>query len=262
MRWLLSPVSWTFWGLFVAVVITFVLCQGARQGDLGDLFEKWMAAGAPGEDATLSKGLVAWWKLDEAGGRQAADSSGHRYHGTLVGEPKWQPKGGGAGGALELSGNGQYVVIAEQKAFDLNERMTVAAWIYVTKFDKKWQTIVAKGDTSWRMARDKDRDCVQFAFNAIPKEQLIKGTIPVNDGKWHHVAGVYDGKKMYLYVDGKLDGSTATTTNIPTSTEPVCIGENSQAKGRFWNGLIEDVRIYDRALTTEEIATLADRSRR
>ena len=215
------------------------------------------ATAARADDDTLTKGLVAWWKLDEASGRQAADSSGHGYHGTLVGEPQWRPKGGVVGGALELSGDGQYVAVAEKTAFDLNDRMTVAAWIKVNKFDRKYQTIVAKGDTSWRIARDKDRDCVQFAFNTIPNEQLIKGTIPVNDGKWHHVAGVYDGKKMYLYVDGRLDGSAATTANIPTSTDPVYIGENSQAKGRFWNGLIDDVRIYDRALTAEEIATLA-----
>ncbi len=207
---------------------------------------------------TLTKGLVAWWKLDEASGRQAADSSGHGYHGTLVGEPKWQPQSGVVGGALELAGDGQYVAIAEKKAFDLNERMTVAAWIKVNKFDKKWQTIVAKGDTSWRIARDRDGECVQFAFNAIPKEQLIKGKIPVNDGKWHHVAGVYDGQKMHLYVDGRLDGSAVTTTNIPTSDEPVCIGENSQAKGRFWNGLIDDVRVYDRALSVDEIAVLGN----
>ena len=71
------------------------------------------------------------------------------------------------------------------------------------------------------------------------------------------MAGVYDGKKMYLYVDGRLDGSAATTANIPTSNDPVCIGENSQVKGRFWNGLVDEVRVYDRALSTEEIATLA-----
>jgi hypothetical protein len=271
-----------------------------------------LLAGQPAAaaDGPLTKGLVAWWKLDETEGQRAADSSGHEFHGELVGKPKWEPMGNREleaeiaelsrrlqdyvandrpnsspkqreesqkvrvslaqqlaektkrlrRMALELNGDGDYVAIPEKSKahFDLPDAITVAAWIKVNKFDKKWQTIVAKGDLSWRIARDKDTDCVQFAFNAIPKEQIVKGKIPVNDGKWHNVAGVFDGKnkKMYLYVDGKLDGSAETTTNIPVSEQPVLIGENAQAKGRFWNGMLSDVRIYDRPLTAEEVATL------
>jgi hypothetical protein len=61
---------------------------------------------------------------------------------------------------------------------------------------------------------------------------------------------------MYLYVDGILDAYSEATGNIPTNSEPVYIGENSQITGREWNGLIDDVRIYSYALNKEEIKTL------
>jgi hypothetical protein len=214
-------------------------------------------AAALQDPAGLNSGLVAWWKLDETGGAQAADSSGNSLHGKLVGTPQWRPGGGTVGGALELSGSGDYVLIGSESKFDFTERMTVAAWIKVVGFDKNWQAIVAKGDTSWRIARDRDRDCAQFAVNSIPREQLLKGRIKVDDGQWHHVAGVYDGGKMYLYIDGVLDLSTVTTTKIPVNDFPVTIGENAEAKGRFWHGLIDEVRIYGRALSPAEVAILA-----
>jgi hypothetical protein len=201
-------------------------------------------------------GLVAWWKLDEKSGRKVSDSSGNGLQGEFVGNPVWR-SAGRIGGTLEFSGDGDYVVIGNQPQFDLTKAITVAAWIKVNRFDRNWQSIVGKGDLSWRIARDRDRDCVQFAFNAMPQEQLLKGQIPVNDGKWHHVAGVYDGHTMYLYVDGKLDLSRETTTDIPLSDKPVYIGENSQATGRFWNGLIDDVRVYNRPLNAVEIAALS-----
>jgi hypothetical protein len=214
-----------------------------------------LIAKAPNDER--AKGLVGWWKLDEKSGLQAADSSGSGFHGQLVGDPQWRPKSGRIGGGLEFSGAGQYVLIGNQPEFDLTDRITVAAWIKVNHFDRNWQAIVGKGDLSWRVARDRDRDCLQFAFNAAEKEQLLKGQIKVNDGRWHHVAGVYDGHTMFLYIDGKLDVSHATTTDIPRSDRPVYIGENSQAVGRFWNGLIDDVRVYNRPLSPAEVAALS-----
>jgi hypothetical protein len=208
------------------------------------------------EDPSTS-GLVGWWKLNESGGLQARDSSGNGYHGTLVGKPTWRREGGAIGGALEFDGTGDYVVIGNQRQFDITDEITVAAWIKVNRFDRNWQAIVGKGDLSWRIARDRDRDCLQFAFNSVPNEQLLKGQIIVTDGQWHHVAGVYDGRQMSLYIDGQLDVSQATTTNIPVSDKPVYIGENSQARGRYWNGRISDVRVYRRALTPQEIAALS-----
>jgi beta-galactosidase len=84
----------------------------------------------------------------------------------------------------------------------------------------------------------------------------LYGNSSVNDGKWHHVAGVYDGQTMYLYVDGVLDSSQPASGPIGTNDEPVYIGENSEMTGRHWNGMIDDVRIYSYALGETDIEAL------
>lgn len=72
------------------------------------------------------------------------------------------------------------------------------------------------------------------------------------------MAGAYDGSVARLYVDGVEDGSVETTGPIATNTERIYLGENAEAPGRQWSGLIDDVRIYSRALSADEIRYLAD----
>ena len=84
----------------------------------------------------------------------------------------------------------------------------------------------------------------------------IYGTVNVNDGQWHHAAGVYDGQKLSLYIDGRLDISSKAEGNIRITDKAVYIGNNSERQKRSWNGLIDDVRIYSFGFTAEEIAAL------
>ncbi|MBN2132085.1 MAG: hypothetical protein JW741_21470 [Sedimentisphaerales bacterium] len=142
--------------------------------------------------------LVGWWKLDETEGAVAADSSGAGHAGTLVGDPAWAP--GAIGGALELDGDGDYVDLGTAPDFDAASQITVAAWVKVASFDMDWQAIVTKGDTAWRLSRSMD-DNLHFACTGMWPE-WVHGSADVNDGQWHHVAGVYDGAELRLYVDG------------------------------------------------------------
>ena len=203
-------------------------------------------------------GLLAWWKFDEAEGSNASDSSGNKYNGTLVGEPQWQQAGGKIGGALQLDGKDDYVEITKNANFDLTDQITVMAWIKVNAFDKAWQSIVTKGDNSWRMQRSGQPNTLEFACTGVSNNVWgnVVGKTDVNDGSWHHVAGVYDGKKICLYVDGKLDVSSEGSGHIKKTDWPVLIGENAERTERQWNGLIDDVRIYDCALTEADMAAL------
>jgi hypothetical protein len=70
------------------------------------------------------------------------------------------------------------------------------------------------------------------------------------------VAAVYDGANKFLYVDGRLDASCPATGFITQNSYPACIGENAEAPGRIWNGLIDEVSIYNRALTASEIQAI------
>jgi hypothetical protein len=207
--------------------------------------------------------LVAWWKLDEYAGDVAADSSGNGHDGSLLGNASWA--GGVTGNALLLDGQNSYVNVGRDPDFDITSQITVSAWIKVGKFDRQWQAIVTKGDNSWRLQRNLESGTLEFACTglSVPGAEWgsIFGTVDVDDGQWHHTAGVYDGQGLYLYVDGNLDVSSEASGKIRVDDRPVYIGENAGAPNRFWNGLVDDVRIYNYALSAAEIAAICEDSR-
>jgi len=194
------------------------------------------------------------------------DSSGNNHHGVGVNDVTIVYDAVRDSNVLSLDGDGDYVVITDSNTpggpFDINDTITVACWIKVTEFDVDWQAIVTKGDNSWRMARASSGTGlgVEFACSGLSPYEWVSGDIRVNDGKWHHVAGVYDGSsQLRIYVDGILDYFENTSGSISNNTYNVLIGENEEASGREWDGQIDDVRIYNRALSHENIVSLAEK---
>jgi hypothetical protein len=206
-------------------------------------------------------GLVGWWKLDEREGRKAADSSGNGHDATVQGNPDWKPAAGRVGGAIALGGDGDFLDIADESAFDCTGGVTVAAWIKVNAFDKPWQAIITKGDNTYRIQRNNEASTLEFACTGlhIPNGNQygsLFGNKAITSGEWHHVAGVYDGKKMGLYVDGALDASQDASGSINTNDALVQIGANTQMQDRFWNGLIDEVRLCNFGLTEAQVQQL------
>jgi len=206
--------------------------------------------------------LIAWWKFDEVKDGNIIDSSGNALNGKLIGDAKIVADSE-KGNVLSLDDSGDYVDFGDNPAFDIIGSITLSCWIKVNKFDKGWQAIVTKGDTAWRLQRAADSNSIEFACTGaatydpnLSSWGSIYGKADVNDGRWHHIAGVYDGTKIYLYMDGVLDNSEEAAGFIKTNQFPVLIGENAESKERYWNGLIDDVRIYNCALSEAEIKAL------
>ncbi|MHC4113137.1 MAG: LamG-like jellyroll fold domain-containing protein, partial [Planctomycetota bacterium] len=133
-----------------------------------------------------SASLVAHYEL----AADFNDSSGNGLHGagigaSIISDPE-------RGDVLSLSGAGQYVDCGNNALFDITEAITVAGWIKVNSFDVAWQSVVAKGNSAWRLSRDGTQDDLEFACTGLSGNWKVLGSINVNDGKWHHVAGVYD----------------------------------------------------------------------
>jgi hypothetical protein len=132
--------------------------------------------------------------------------------------------------------------------------------------EKGTQAIITKGDTAWRLQVIGQKP--EFGFGYGLGVRNAKPDVDVEDGEWHHLAGVYDrnyypaepDKKaaMLLYVDGVLEEASDafTPVTVPTNDYEVYIGENAQLRGREWDGLISDVRVYNRTLSPAEISTL------
>ncbi|UCE50700.1 MAG: LamG domain-containing protein, partial [Phycisphaerales bacterium] len=194
--------------------------------------------------------LVGWWKFDEGAGTVAVDSSGHDNHGELRGDPTWVE--GTDGGALEFDGTGDYVDCGNTPSISPTTALSVMAWIKVNPWTKTWETILAKGDNSYRLSRSGSGNATHFGCGGTSGNYFDGSTI-VTDNQWHHVCGVYDGATQTIYIDGLLDTAIPSTGSVTASTYSLFIGENSQATGRHITGLIDDVRLYNKPLTVEEI---------
>jgi hypothetical protein len=200
----------------------------------------------------IDPNLIGHWKLDG----NANDSAGG-HDGTLVGDPTWvnDPQ---RGWCLEFDGKDDYIDVGDAPDLTFRASITVACWINVRQFDRNWNAIVTKGD-DWVLARTRDDSRVAFLCLGLTGggwPEVYSGD--VNDGDWHHIAGVYDGAQLCLYQDGNRVDSRAVRGQINRNWSRVLIGENGQARNRYWNGLISDVRLYDRPLLAEEIGMLAE----
>jgi hypothetical protein len=187
----------------------------------------------------------------------AHDSSGNGNAGTLHNGPTWRPAGGQSNGALQFDGIDDYIVIEQEANFDLTNEITVSAWVNIDQVDKQWQAVVTKGDSAWRLSTYEDQRKFHFSVTGWPHYYAADGSTLVQQGVWRHICGTYDGTYIRLYVNGEEDANTPYTHGISTSDDCVCIGENLERTGRYWHGLIDDVRVYDRALDANDVRRLS-----
>ena len=211
---------------------------------------------------------VALWKLDETSGSTAGDSSGNSYDGTVSGAI-WD-SGGKIDGALDLNGTDDYVEVSGYNGIGGNAARTVCAWIK-TDEDTTVDTIVQWGEDAstelflfYTYTYGGSRKLIFAAYGGA-----AYGSTTIADDTWQHVAvvieeGLTDASQVKLYVDGNLENTTSLgSCAVNTSTNvPVNIGIWKQVNGtptlaHPFNGLIDDVRIYERALSADEIALLA-----
>jgi N-acetylneuraminic acid mutarotase len=195
--------------------------------------------------------IVAHWMLDETEGMFAYDSAGEN-DGIVLGNPVWQPEGGQVNGALEFDGIDD-VIIIETVLDPADSPFSVFAWI---KGGVPGQVILSQeSGVNWLMT-----DIEQGAFGtdisdpiqssrqgSIGGLSLISPTI-ITDDNWHRVGFTWDGSTRLLYVDD-LVVAEDTLSNLADASKGLRIGISSSLEaGSFWSGMIDDVRIYDRAV--------------
>jgi hypothetical protein len=200
--------------------------------------------------------LAGWWKLDDGSGTVASDSS-HAFkgnNGKLVGKPKWAK--GRKGGALQFNGN-QYVSLGNILQGSYKE-ISIACW--VKHAQSQWQNIVER--SVWDnpdgigLLMDYNGTSVTFGHYGIVG---ASSKVNVQDNQWHHVAGTMrqsGSDYVYsIYVDGKLDNTATNATGLTATRNGWAIGARYDGTWGY-RGLIEDVRIYDRALSDSEIQAI------
>jgi len=197
--------------------------------------------------------LVAHWKLDEYYGDTAYDSAGEN-HGTLHGGPFWLPTSGQVGGALQLDGVDDYVDCGNNGSLNIKDEITIALWVKTNDTGNgDHNPYVTKGDHSFALKHNYTNYIDFFIYDSDWHTVWSQVESSFN-GVWHHLAGTYNGNDLKLYIDGRLKATTSYAGSINISAYNVNIGRNSEKTDRFYNGLIDDVRIYNYALSVDEIA--------
>ncbi|MHC4072190.1 MAG: dienelactone hydrolase family protein [Planctomycetota bacterium] len=206
--------------------------------------------------------LVAHYKLDEIEGDIASDSDGHN-HGTLHGDPAWQHGGGKIGGALQFDGFDDYI----DTPIVLNPADGAFSTFVWIKGGAPGQVMISQTDgagagETW-IGTDPSQG--KLLTGLVPpaggrtSPSALQSEFVVTDGQWRHVGFVWDGSRRYLYVDGaEVARDAGTLIPLKSSDGGLHIGVgNSLVAGSFWAGLIDDVRIYNQALSADEIGRMA-----
>jgi hypothetical protein len=182
------------------------------------------------------------------------DGSGNGLNGTIRGNPAFVE--GIAGMALSFDGVNDYVDLGNNAAFDITEQITLSAWVNTNDAGNgQHNPYVGKGDQTYAIKHASSNTIEFFIFDAGWHTANVKVDSSFN-GEWHHVLGTYDGSELKTYVDGILGATVAHQGSIEVQTHNLTIAMNSQETDRFYDGVIDEVKIYNRALSPSEIRFL------
>ena len=219
----------------------------------GDGFSLTIIEPIDNSQYAFDEGLFAHWMFDEGSGSIAIDSAGSN-NGTLVGNPIWTT--GRIGGALSFDGASDYVSVAPIAPF-AGENVTAQAWIRLDSSAGLWNPVLMQHDPN-------NYGYFFYVSSGRPSFYIVAGSNfaqamsyeIINADVWYHVAGTNDGSNLKLYVDGLLkdsvpsSGFTGVNHDAYIGCEPTSL--------LYYNGLIDDVRIYNRPVRESEFQDIAD----
>jgi len=236
-----------------------------------------LGVSAPGPAAGVgppapTQGLVMHYAFESLTNGVVTDSAGNALDGHVVaasGSPSLVTSLAGYGKAVQLTGaSHQWVDVPLLPVLDV-DHYTLSAWVRYTgvqndKTLERWE-VLEKAGAYWMNVRTNGLVRVGGFYGGCtnPAWQNFDSTRALKVNVWRHVATTYDGVRLRVYIDGKAAGSKAITGRTCVSGQPLAVGaKNAPAKGlneAFWDGRLDDVRIYNRALSVAEIGQLATR---
>jgi len=214
--------------------------------------EVWSFTTLP-DIAITDPSLVGWWKLDEGSGTTAIDWSGHDNHGTFVGQPQWVD--GQDGDALEFDGD-DWLDCGSNPELDITDAISITCWVNPAGLS---------GDNAFAgrngaYAIKSSSDHLRFTTPGVLDHDGFNTILQTNT--WQHVAVTFQPDQnngLVFYLNG-VETERMTSSALNSGSGPFLIGNNQWSQ--FYEGLIDDVRVYNKVLTAEEIqqATRGDTS--
>ena len=225
------------------------------------LFAKWL----PG--TTIRDGLVGEWLFNG----NANDTSGNTNDGIVIGATLTTDRVNNESKAYEFDGETNYIRVPDSVTLNPSSSLSIAAWFKSDNFSAaSYPPLVKKigtgtgerngysleGNANGYLDSVWVGPIVGFFVDIVATSEYCAVVTPISYGNWHFVVGTYDGSQMKLYYDGELKMSKAYTGSIAVSSNDMNIGRDPSNVGRFFKGKIDDVRIYSRELTEQEVLIL------
>jgi len=214
---------------------------------------------APPPPPPPSGGLVASYGFEEASGTTTADSTGLGHLGTLSGATR--STAGKFGRALSFDGVNDWVTVADAGDLDLTTGMTLEAWVYPTA-NTAWRTVMMKeqpGNLVYALYANNTTTNRPQIWTFTTRDTSAQGTARIANNAWTHLAATYDGLMLRMFVNGVQAGSQSLTGPMFQSTGPLRFGGNS-IWSEWFKGRLDDIRVYNRALSAGEIGADMGRS--
>ena len=197
-------------------------------------------------------GLVAAYGFNEGSGSVLNDLSGNGNNGTIL-DAAWVTSGK-FGSALTFNGVDSAVVVNDSPSLHLTKTMTLEAWVYPVNSIDGWRSILMKQmstDASYYLEANTQYNMPASSVS-IKSEQILAGGSKLPLFAWSHLATTYDGAYMRLYISGTQVSARAQTGTIQNAGGQLLIGGNT-IWGEYFSGRIDEVRIYNRALSGAQI---------
>jgi hypothetical protein len=219
--------------------------------------------GSPNKDIT--RGLVGYWDFNDGSGTNANDASDQNNDGTLTTmDPNtdWVSGKAGNGGALDFDGSDDYVSVGQQTALEPTTAVTVSIWIKRSGAQASFAKVLWNGPNDndpwgaygFQFNSTADDDIEWSITTGVTDTQVSTGSGTISDGVWQHLVGTYDGSTMRVYLDGVEKNSTVKTGTIADYGSPgLLMGGHTDQPSQDYAGLIDEVRVYNRALSAAEI---------
>ena len=206
-----------------------------------------------GSTRAATTGLVAAYSFNEGSGTAVGDTSGTGNNGTTS-DTTWSASGK-YGGALSFNGTNARVTIPNSPSLQLTTGMTLEAWVNPSAVSSAWRDVVYKGNDNYYLeATSTNGSKPDAGVIAGGSYGDAFGTATLATNTWSFLTETYDGGTLRLYINGTQVAATAHTGAITVSSNPLQIGADS-IYGQYFKGLIDNVRVYNTALTAAAIQT-------
>lgn len=202
------------------------------------------------------KDLALYFPFDEGSGKEVKDRSQHKNHGVFKGSPKWV--GGKYGSALKFENEGDFVEVAPSESLNIKEKITLMAWGSLDAWKGGGDQWIDRGAHA---SKGSGYGLMVYQMNTLyfmlgdggARRDLTIAALP-KAKEWHHVAATFDGKEMKVYLNGELlvekkDAFVFQGVN----NLPLVIGAGVERPQYTFEGMIDDVAIYNRALSAAEV---------